>query len=223
MHFFNPFPGITGCFMGRGQGHLKSQGWGIEDLFLLKQVHGDSVVELREDLDFKKYHHSEGDGILCTRPGRPIAIKTADCVPILFAHPSGLIGAVHAGWKGSSQEILLKILKKISKDLKIRLEEIKLAIGPAICWEHYEVGGEVAQHFSDSIYSHVTKPQGSKFLLNLQAVNKMQALSAGVRVENIQSIFACTFEDPNFQSYRRNLREGKVSSGRNYSWIVRES
>jgi purine-nucleoside/S-methyl-5'-thioadenosine phosphorylase / adenosine deaminase len=221
MHFFKPFPGILGCFMGMDQSHLKNQGWAIEDLFLLRQVHGDSVTVLKEDPDHKKYHQSEGDGILSIAPEKPIAVKTADCVPILFAHPSGLIGAVHAGWKGSSQEILLKTLKTVERNFQIQVRDLKLAIGPAICPDHYEVGAEVAERFPTVRYPHVIKSFGKKFLLDLRGVNRLQAVAAGVSEKNIQINSVCTFEDIQWHSYRRSLREGNKGSGRNYSWIVR--
>lgn len=207
--------------MGREQDSMKEQGWTIQDLFLLKQVHGNSLTVLQEDSDLKKYHQREGDGILSTWPGKPIAIKTADCVPILFAHPSGLIGAVHAGWKGSSQEILLKTLKTLEQDFQIQASDLKLAIGPAICPDHYEVGAEVAEKFPQARYPKVLKPYGAKFLLDLRGVNKIQAVAAGVSEKNIQVIPLCTFEDSKWHSYRRTLQEGKKEEGRNYSWIVR--
>ena len=219
MHFFKPFPRIVGGFIGSDSGAMQEQGWVPEDLFLLKQVHGDSIKVLRSDSDPKKYQQAEGDGILSTVPKQPIAIKTADCVPILFAHPSGLIGAIHAGWKGASQEILLKSLKVAERDFSIHAAEIKLAIGPAICMGHYEVGAEVAEKFPQARYPKTLKSFGQKFLLDLQKVNRIQALAAGVSEKNIEVVSLCTFEHPQWHSYRRSIKEGKTGAGRNYSWI----
>lgn len=219
MPFFKPFPGVQGCFMGMEQGPLTEQGWRLEDLFILKQVHGEEVFELLEKNDWEKNRGGEGDAILSVIPGRPIAVKAADCVPILFAHPEGLIGAVHAGWRGSAQGVLRKTLQKMEQSFCLKTTELKMAIGPAICKDHYEVGEEVAREFPESRYPGVLKPFGEKFLLDLQRVNFLQALESGVSKQNMEIFPHCTFEDPSFHSYRRALKEGKSEAGRNYSWI----
>jgi hypothetical protein len=220
MHFFKPFPNVMGCFMGKDCGALAEQGWDLKDLILLKQVHGDKVIELKDSGDVEKYRDAEADAILSIIPDRPIAIKTADCVPVLFAHPNGLVGAVHAGWRGTAQGILLKSLKILEQDFPIKLSELKMAIGPTICGDHYEVGEEVARQFSERRYPGVLRPHGEKFLLTLQRVNFLHALEAGVLEKNLEVFSHCTFEDPEWHSYRRALKEGKQEAGRNYSWIV---
>jgi YfiH family protein len=206
--------------MGVNPSPLKEAGWGLEDLLILKQVHGDRVLGLKDGKDEEKIRGQEADGLLSLTPGRPIAVKTADCVPILFAHPRGLVGAVHAGWRGSAQEVLIKALQFLEKDFNLKAGDLKMAMGPTICWDHYEVGEEVAQKFSSSRYPEVLKPVGKKFLLNLQRINLLQALEGGVLKKNIQIFSHCTFEDPDWHSYRRSLKEGKQEAGRNYSWIM---
>jgi YfiH family protein len=218
--FFKPFPGATGCFMGKERGALKEQGWGLEDLFLLDQVHGDQVVILKNAGEDKGGNKKKADAIINKVPGRPIAVKTADCVPILFAHPRGLIGAVHAGWRGSGEEILKKTLEVAVREFQIKAHEIQIAIGPTICREHYEVGAEVAGKFPQESYPGVLKPFGEKFLLDLQRVNFFQALKAGILEKNIRIFSPCTFEYSEWYSYRRSLKEGNQEAGRNYSWIV---
>jgi hypothetical protein len=205
--------------MGTDTVPLREQGMDLDDLFVLKQVHGDRVIALRDNDDFVKQRLAEGDAILSSVPHRPIAVKTADCVPILFAHPSGLIGAVHAGWRGSAQRVLLKTLQALERDFLLKTGDLKMAIGPTICWDHYEVGAEVARQFPEGRYPGVLRPYGEKFLLNLSRVNFLQALEAGVLEGNLKVCSPCTLEDLSLHSYRRSLKEGKQEVGRNYSWI----
>jgi hypothetical protein len=205
--------------MGKDQGLLKEAGLELKDLFLLKQVHGDRVIELREGVDIKKNLGTEADAILSLIPNTPIAIKTADCVPILFAHADGMVGAVHAGWRGSAQGVLFRTLKVLEQDFHIKPNELKMGIGPTICQDHYEVGVEVAGQFSDIRYPGVLKPHGVKSLLNLQRVNLLQALEAGVSKQNVEVFSHCTFEEPEWHSYRRAVKAGEQEAGRNYSWI----
>lgn len=202
------------------QSPLRREGWTLDHLFLLKQIHGDAVVRIRSEEDFENRKHGKGDAVISTLPGRPISIKTADCLPILVAHSRGVVAAVHAGWRGSAKKILGKTLRILQTEFHLKPDELHLAIGPAICQAHYEVGEEVAQEFPAQQYPGALRPAGKKFLLDLKRVNVLQALQAGVLEKHLTVHPQCTYEDLQWYSHRRSLKEGWERGGRNYAWVV---
>lgn len=213
MREFKPFQGFVGGFEGRHPSGLPD----ASRLLLLKQVHGDQIHLLKSEEERQNLHLQEGDAILSLAPGVPIAVKTADCVPILLAHPAGIVGAVHAGWRGTRARILEKVLRKIRGDLGAELSQIRVAIGPAICAACYEVGEEVAREF-EPVY-RLEKRDG-KFLLDLKRANFDQARGLGIPEERIEVLEDCTLCQPEtYHSYRHESQRGMEKEGRNYSWI----
>src|SRR3989344_5610571 len=76
----------------------------------LKQVHGNRVLYIPANRTGKL----EGDALVTSKTGITIGVKTADCVPILlFEHKKGIVGVIHAGWKGTSKHIVQKAVSKI--------------------------------------------------------------------------------------------------------------
>ena len=63
----------------------------------LNQVHGDHVVTLGPS---EACQGREGDALVSTAPGAPIAVFAADCALVGLASPEGVLGAAHAGWRG---------------------------------------------------------------------------------------------------------------------------
>lgn len=193
-----------------------------ENLLLPKQVHGDDilVVESLDQIDVLASR--EADAVMTDVSGVALGVKTADCVPILLAHPQGGVAAVHAGWRGSEKQILRKTLVSMQQRWDLDLSQMHMAVGPAICGDCYEVGEEVVKAFPKEIYDHepMIEPNGEKFLLDLVEVNVQQALAAGVVGKNINIDSRCTYECADFYSYRRAQKTGAPNSGRNISWIA---
>jgi YfiH family protein len=184
------------------------------------QVHGDHIHAV-------KYHESRGweaedrtlqaDALVTDVEEMVLTILTADCVPILLYDPMHrAIGSVHAGWKGSQQEIVRKTIEKMSALYGSDPRDILVGIGPAIGGCCYEVGGEVAEHFTAYTDAVVPKPNG-KYLLDLKTVNAQQLESAGIRRAHIEISPICTAcESERFFSYRAE----KGCSGRFMSSIM---
>lgn len=159
----------------------------------------------------------EGDGLVTSLPNVCLGIKTADCVPILLFDPSGTLAAVHAGWRGSAQQIVKQCVEEyFTADSR---DKIKALIGPAICAKHYEVGEEVADLFKqypDALHSG----KENKFYLNLGRVNELQLLQAGLTLPNIETIPHCTFELTElYHSFRRD----GASNERNYAIVMKKT
>ncbi|MGA9598603.1 MAG: polyphenol oxidase family protein [Acidimicrobiia bacterium] len=104
----------------------------------LEQVHGATV--LTADGPGRR---GDGDALVVLRPGLPIAVATADCVPVVV-EADGAVAVVHAGWRGAAAGVLPAALRALTK---AGHEPVRAAIGPAIGPCCYEVGTEVADRF----------------------------------------------------------------------------
>lgn len=103
-------------------------------LRMVTQVHGARVVDVEEAAFV-----TEADAIVSSAPGAVVAVRVADCVPILIAG-AGVVAAVHAGWRGTAADIVRHTLVEVRRRTSAPL---RAAIGPAICGACYEVGDEV--------------------------------------------------------------------------------
>jgi len=170
------------------------------------QVHGETIyrVERAEAEGWNDLSTIRADALLTTIPGVVLTILTADCVPILLYDPvRRVVGAVHAGWKGSRLGIVGKTVRMMTEHYDSRPEEILSAIGPAIGGCCYEVGPEVADYFRE-VPGAVLPARGTRSRLDLKTVNRRQLLEAGVRSTHIEVSPLCTAcEHEHFFSYRR--------------------
>jgi len=97
-----------------------------------------------------------GDALLENTPGAVVAVKTADCVPLLLVDPvHRAITAVHAGWRGTVAGIAKSAVAALGEQFGSRAGELHAAIGPAIGKCCYEVGAEVAAQFGVGGRAHI--------------------------------------------------------------------
>ncbi len=87
------------------------------------------------------------DATLTTNPNLALTVRTADCLPILLYHPSGILGVLHAGRKGTQQRILAKVLTHLKEEKNI-LTDLQLWFGPAICEACYQIDRETNTHYN---------------------------------------------------------------------------
>ncbi len=181
------------------------------------QVHGDRVHAVTQA-------HSRGwdrvderlqvDAMVTDLPGVVLTILTADCVPLLLYDPvHQAIGAVHAGWRGTQQEIARKTVERMGGLYGTEAADLIVGIGPAIGGCCYEVGAEVAEHFTDYPEA-VDEKGGGKYLLDTKQINAAQLLATGVPQEQIEVSEICTMcEHRRFFSYRAHPGEpGRFAS-----------
>lgn len=158
------------------------------------------------------------DAVITKEAGILIGVQVADCVPILlYEKTKGIIGAIHAGWRGTADAILKKTIKVVMDRFACSEDNIYIALGPAIRWCCYNVDFEVM-----NAVSHVTGPgdywtkKGGKYCLDLPQANKYQALSMRIPQRNIWLSDECTFCNPDrFYSYRY----AKGTTGRQGAFI----
>lgn len=82
------------------------------------------------------------DGHVSSVRGTALAVTVADCVPVFLAHPSGAVGLLHAGWRGTASRILAVGVHEMVQ-LGLAAHDLSVHLGPGICGRCYEVGAEV--------------------------------------------------------------------------------
>jgi hypothetical protein len=169
-------------------------------IYLPIQKHTDKVIVLDSDLS-----PLIGDAVITNNKGMIIGVQVADCVPILlYDMKREVIGAVHAGWRGTAEAILIKTIRMLSSRYNSDPEDIVVAMGPSVKWCCYEVDHNVAQAVGKATgKGEYVRRKGEKFYLDLPAANKYQAMSEGIKEENIWTTPDCTFCNPDrYCSYR---------------------
>ena len=186
------------------------EGW----IFRMSQVHGDRVRVVRAADRPEAMINEPGDGVISATSGRAVAVATADCVPVLLAHEvAGVVAAVHAGWRGLRRGILAVAVNRLQEEFGATLPRLRVALGPAIGPCCYEVGDEVADHFT-AVPDAVIRHGGKNPHLDLHAVAQHQLLNLGIREKNLDRPELCTrCQSDHFFSYRRDgARSGHMLS-----------
>jgi len=181
--------------------YLNSQvGSSCEKLFQISQEHGDSVVIAGVSGELVEQRIRNADAALTNEISFPVAVRTADCLPVFICDPKNkAIGIVHAGWKGSKKRIVVKAVDAMKEKFGSQSNDLKIAFGPAIRLCCYEVGEEFCSNFPGEI-----EKRDGKYFLDLCQVNNNQLIEAGVSQNNISDCKICTCCDPRFHSYRRD-------------------
>ena len=130
----------------------------------------------------------------------------ADCAPIFFVDPvRRAVGLAHAGWLGTLREIARVCVERMTAEFGTDPADIVAAIGPSIGPDSFEVDSDVAVRFADELpFSHeFTKRAGTKFLIDLWAINRRILEYSGVMPSNIEEARLCTYQRPDmFYSHR---------------------
>jgi polyphenol oxidase len=196
-----------------GAASTKGSAW---PLVQVKQIHSAIIHRV----DSPGYETLAGDGLITNVPGLLLAIKTADCVPVLIVDAKRhVVGAFHAGWRGTVARIVEKGAGEMRRQFGSLPRDLRVGIGPCIRRCCYSVGAEVRAEFEsqftyaddafeevfDSNAIHVKYPLlflnqrapghgdlGPEIHLDLVEANRRQLLDAGVREANISVIGGCT-------------------------------
>ena len=188
-----------------------------EALITLNQVHSADVAIL----DAAPAGRPRADAMVTATPGLVLGILTADCQPVLFADPqAGVIGAAHAGWRGTLDGVLEATLDAM-ESLGARREAIRAVIGPTISQAAYEVGQEFLDRFlaeDPALSRFFINGQGGRYMFDLPSYGLIRLREAGVG--DAEWIGRCTYQDESrFYSYRRTTHRGEADYGRLISTI----
>lgn len=196
--------------------------------YRVKQVHGNQVLAPSE-IEFALEHHTpesglcSADGLISEQPEQAVWVATADCTPVLIADThTGQVSAVHAGWRGTAQRIVPQAIDRLLQSGS-QLENLRIAMGPAIAGQVYQVDINVAGEVGLSIIegsnfeeivsflkSHPSSPilpdtEEGKVKLDVRMINLLQLQQLGIAESAISIAPYCTYQTPDyFFSYRRN-------------------
>lgn len=187
-----------------------------------KQVHGNTVyIATREDAraPYGEGELIEADGYVTAEKNLPLAIFTADCVPVLLEdNCAGIIGAVHCGWRSTVADIENNAIDKML-ELGAKAADIHVAIGPAINKCCFEVGEEVIEGVINLIgekeaAGYYDSKDNGKYMLDLRGVVACRFVQLGVTSENIEIVGGCTMCSPKryFSHRYSNGSRGSLAS-----------
>ena len=167
--------------------------WSVKpemDFLSVKQVHGVDIVG-PENLP------ADADGLFVSWENfkKPLAIKTADCMPIVIEGETGVV-FLHAGWKGLAHGILKQeVVKKIHPQ--------RVFIGPSIHECCFEVSPDFRENFKGS--PHFREENGKLFFnLQQEAKRQLRELFPNLLIEIAP---ACTSCRKDFHSWRRDKNQ----------------
>ena len=194
-------------------------------LIFPKQTHTGTVRVISADffdLDEtgKKQFLNETDAVITNLKNICVAIKTADCVPILIYDPvKHVVAAVHAGWRGTAQNIIQNAIHQMIASFGSNPSDLWAGIGPSISPEVYEVGEEVWSQFSHEFYMPANPFRSDKQLLDLWKANYYQLTALGVPENQIEVARICTLSNPElfFSARRDGAKTGRMATG---IWLV---
>lgn len=186
----------------RLQGALGFAAWGEAS-----QVHGvDVLIEPAPGL-ITDPAEKEADGLVTSRPGLALAVKTADCQPILLAHESGRhVAALHCGWRGNRQGFPQKGVAAFCTACGIAPEEILAVRGPSLGpWASEFVNFDL--EWGDGFREYFDPETRT---MDLWRLTRDQLLQAGLQAERIFGVDLCTHALADaFFSYRRDKTTGR--------------
>ena len=183
------------------------------------QVHSPTAVIVREAVPHDQRPHA--DALVTDRPGLLLGVVTADCAPVLLADvESGVVGAVHAGWRGATAGVTDQAIAAMIS-LGARIDRIAAVVGPAIARASYEVDHGFAERLTNE------DPDDDRFLsdgpagrphFDLEAYVVARLAAADVRRIEATGLDTYALEE-RFYSYRRSTHRGEPTYGRQISII----
>ena len=198
--------------------------------YRVKQVHGNIVLTPQEISSITRTGNypdslAQADGVISDRPQQSVWVASADCTPVLVGDlVTGQTSAIHAGWRGTAQKIVPEAITKFLNSGS-QLKNLRIAIGPAISGEVYQVDESVAIDVGKSIvprnfqltdteilHKLMQLPEtpildddlSGKARLNVSRINQIQLEQLGIDSAQIAIAPYCTYRQSDlFFSYRR--------------------
>jgi YfiH family protein len=165
-----------------------------------RQVHGEVLHIEPEPVALGAPATLEGDALATSTPGLALAIKTADCQPVLLAHESGrFVAALHVGWRGNVANLPGSAVARLCAHYGCSPAELLAVRGPSL-------GPQAAQ------FTHFEAEFGAGFreffdpasqTVDLWRLTRSQLEAAGLAPGRIFGLDQCTLSNPaDFFSFR---------------------
>ena len=177
-------------------------------MFSMRQVHGNSV-RIFSHQDQSDLEEHEGDALITDLPGYLLLIKGADCQSVVIFDPvQNVVANIHAGWRGSAQNIIGKTVSVMKEAYGCRPQDLICGIGPSLgscCAEFVNH----AQEFPPAFKKHEVSSNHFDFW----AISREQLEVSGVCPGNIAVSAICTkCHSARFFSYRAEKVTGRFGS-----------
>lgn len=205
----------------------------------LEQMSNQAVAEIQSEAATSPL--PPADGVLTERENQAAWVCSADCTPVLIAdEQTGQVAAVHAGWRGTAAKVVPQAIAALQAQGS-QLANLRVAMGPAIAGEVYQVSTEVATQVGTTVvepeilvkieqnnspvpildfllqlsHSPVWRDEKPGHVrLDVRRVNALQLEQLGMHAEQIAIAPHCTYQQPeHFFSYRRDRRKQVQWSG----------
>jgi hypothetical protein len=165
----------------------------LESVYDVYQVHSSEVVRATRPLNIGEIHQ-RADAMITNQPGVTLLMRFADCVPVLLFDPKNrAVGIVHAGWIGTVNKIVSKVICKMEVCFGSKTTDLLAAIGPSIGPDHYQVQNDVVEKVVSTYKNDAAKillNHDGKTCLDLWQANEISLREAGV--EKIEIAGLCT-------------------------------
>ena len=181
-------------------------------LIRVKQVHGRVVRTVRGSMEVgaEAGARPEADAIVSDVAGLVLAVQAADCVPLLLADSrTGAVAAVHAGWRGSAQQLSRAAIDALAREFGTKPADLIAAVGPSIGPCCYVVGAELIDAFrqtgatDDELARWFVRGSDGTLRLDLWTATHEQLVAAGLDAGHIHLCRLCTKTHAGiFDSYR---------------------
>lgn len=201
----------------------RAVGFDEQRLVLSQQTHTVNIFEAQETDAGRGTTRPRGytdiDGLITDVPNLPLMTHHADCAPLFFYSPAPrMIGLAHAGWRGTAGNMAAAMVRRLAQR-GCDPAELLAGIGPCAGPCCYQVGAEVAEHFS-ALYDEAgpvlwpDEAEAGKFFLDLGRANRALLIEAGLRAENIVISGLCTVCQPElfFSHRRQGLDRGTMAA-----------
>ncbi|MBD2039120.1 peptidoglycan editing factor PgeF [Microcoleus sp. FACHB-672] len=216
------------------------------EVYRVKQVHGNTILKTGEVMpvsvvrveslegesaatqaETEPQNFFEADGLATQNSQQAVWVCSADCTPLLIADSqTGQVAAVHAGWRGTAAKIVPQAIARLQEEGS-QLHQLRVAMGPAIAGEVYQVSEEVATEVGatvvpsegvSSVLSTLHRlpnppiledPEPGRVRLDVRRTISLQLEQLGITAEQVAIAPYCTYQFPEyFFSYRRdNLKK----------------
>ena len=186
-------------------------GFNFENLTYNKQVHKGEVRIVDEEQIGKI---KEADALITNLNKVPLLVLVADCVSIgIVDIKKKVIGAAHAGWKGTYDNISENLVNTMIKEFQCNKDDLRGFISPSIGGCCYEVDKDLYNKFNNKFMgfkSDYSKIDKEKYFLDLKKINVEILNNCGIQIQNIENKNLCTYcSNDMYHSYRNDNKTNK--------------
>jgi YfiH family protein len=179
------------------------------------QVHSADTVVVRGPVAHRRWL-ARADGIVTDQAGLPLAMRFADCTPILLYDPvHHTIGMAHAGWRGTVSGAAVSTLDAMCTAFGTRPPDVQAAIGPSIGPDRYQVGDEVVEAVRRTFGQTeglIRRAEDGSAYLDLWAANRLALERAGVTQIEVAGICTASHTDEFFSHRAEAGRTGRFGA-----------